>query len=206
MIEDFINIIQIILYSIFVFCSARRAFYSRKSEWELLTFFFCAIFLGELYWGMVVYFYDRNPVSYISELSWYSAYLFLLLTLISLESREMKKSRRLLAALSFVFTGGMCIFFMKWGDYGSNIISAVLMGLIIWHSLNGLIYIRGKEDQNKRPFYIASFVFCVLEYALWTSSCFWMGDTLLNPYFWFEMMMPLSFLFLYKAFKRAVGE
>ena len=46
--------------------------------------------------------------------------------------------------------------------------------------------------------------FAALEYALWTSSCFWVSDTLTNPYFWFDFLLSLVLLLLLPALRKAV--
>jgi len=48
--------------------------------------------------------------------------------------------------------------------------------------------------------------FAITEYIAWTASCFWMGDTLLNPYFWFDTLLSINFLILPLALRKAVGE
>ena len=34
-------------------------------------------------------------------------------------------------------------------------------------------------------------VFCVIEYVMWTVSCFWRGDGLTNPYYWLDGMLTV---------------
>ena len=43
----------------------------------------------------------------------------------------------------------------------------------------------------------------MLEYALWTASCIWSGETLLNPYYWCDFLITLSFPFLLAASGKA---
>lgn len=46
--------------------------------------------------------------------------------------------------------------------------------------------------------------FTALEYALWTASCFWVSDTLTNPYFWFDFLLTLVLLLFLPAVRKAV--
>ena len=46
--------------------------------------------------------------------------------------------------------------------------------------------------------------FIALEYALWTASCFWVSDTLTNPYFWFDFLLTLVLLLFLPAVRKAV--
>jgi hypothetical protein len=45
-----------------------------------------------------------------------------------------------------------------------------------------------------------------MEYCLWTASCFWVSDTLANPYFWFDFGLSGSAVLLLIAAERAVGK
>ena len=47
-------------------------------------------------------------------------------------------------------------------------------------------------------------VFCLIEYGLWFSSCFFDGDTLANPYYWFDILFTASFVLFIPATKKAV--
>ena len=55
-----------------------------------------------------------------------------------------------------------------------------------------------------RRFHGTVLAFAALEYALWTSSCFWVSDTLTNPYFWFDFLLSLVLLLLLPALRKAV--
>lgn len=43
-------------------------------------------------------------------------------------------------------------------------------------------------------------------YCLWTSSLFWQGDSLANPYFWFDFVLTATLLALLPIAERAVGK
>ena len=106
-----------------------------------------------------------------------------------------------------VFTVGMCVFYMRWGDFVGNIIVATLMTGLIWHAVYGLQTVRGQEDKgkNRRMLYIVTLVFCAAEYGIWTSSCFWMGDTIMNIYFWFDFLLSITFMLFLPALRKAVS-
>jgi hypothetical protein len=46
---------------------------------------------------------------------------------------------------------------------------------------------------------------CALEFCLWTASCFWVSDTLTNPYFWFDFLLTAALFALLPATRKAVG-
>lgn len=211
MIETIENAIQLTVTGL---CSASALYYAVRSKertWILLGLFAGVFFLGDLYWQLFLIFYDKTPpVFYISEFSWYTSYLFLLLLLIyiNVENTEDWKFRLRPKYLCIpVFTVGMCIFYMHWGDYVGNIIVATLMTGLIWHAVYGLQTVRGQGDKgkNRRMLYIVTLVFCAAEYGIWTSSCFWMGDTIMNIYFWFDFLLSITFMLFLPALRKAVS-
>ena len=93
------------------------------------------------------------------------------------------------------------------GDYPGNVICAVLMSLLLYHVVHGLFFMRAHPDRAaSRPLYIAALVFCALEYALWTTSCFWSGDAWSTPYFLCDCLMSAYMPFLLASYRKAVAE
>ena len=94
-----------------------------------------------------------------------------------------------------LFTGGMCIFYMQWGDYPGNLITAVLMTLLLWYTVRGLRALKAGAVMaaGAAAIYRLTILFCLVEYCLWTISCFWMGYTIRNPYFWLDLLLALLF-------------
>ena len=89
------------------------------------------------------------------------------------------------------------------GEILSNLIYAVLMGLLLFASLRRLT--DGNGGGRSKALALLILLFCLLEYALWTASCFWTGETLGNPYYWFDFLLTLSFPFFLPAVKKAVA-
>ena len=228
MIETIDNIIQWIATGVCTGIALYRAVRLKSRAWSMLGLSSGVYLLGLTYWLMFLIFYGHIPMySYIPDLCWYSGYLFLLLLLIYIREESSGSDSfpgdpgdSLLSRISKVppvlwcipvFTVGMCVFYMQRGDYISNIIATVLMTGLIWHSLSGLMA-SGDDDRNDgkknnhRALYAVTLLFCISEYALWTTSCFWAGDTLANPYFWFDFLLSLTFLMFIPALGKAAAE
>ena len=206
MAETIVNIIQLVLVGIYTGLTLRRTIQSGKREWVFLLLFYCTFFLGVFYWLLYVVFYGASPqFSYTSDLSWDAGYLFLIM-LLSERDGWFKGYRCRIAWIGPVFAGIMCLFYMQWGDYIGNILTLVLMGLLLWHSLRGLAFFWGKKGKKTcdRCVYIVTIVYCLIEYTLWTLSCFWMGDTMANPYFWVDLLLSVWLFFFYPALNKAV--
>lgn len=208
MIETIENALQLLILLVCTGVSLAWVIRERGGTTLLLFFFYASFALADLYWLLYLVFYNHTPVIfYVSDLSWYASYLFLdMLVLQRADPQEQKFRHAALWAIP-AFCTVMCLFYMQWGDYLSNVICAVLMSLLLYHSIRGMIYMRSHpKAAANRPLYIAVLVFCILEYGVWTTSCFWVGDTWKNPYFLFDCLMTVYMLFLLLSYRKAVTE
>ena len=106
-----------------------------------------------------------------------------------------------------VFTIAMCAYYMTFGSFFSNLIVAMLMTVIMWNAAEGLIRVKKQEEgAEKRWLYTMSFLFCIVEYAMWTSSCIWEGNTILYPYYWFDFLLSICFVLFIPAVRKMVDE
>lgn len=211
MVEAICNAIQLILTGACTVISLLFAFRSKARVWLLLALFSGVFFLGDLYWYLFLVFYQKTPqYSYVSDLSWDAAYLFLFLLLIQVRNVRIMPYRMMMQRKKMwaipAFTACMCIFFMQWGDYINNIATAVLMTGLMLYSSDGIIAkdIGNENDGRFRLLHIIALVFCFSEYIMWIFSCFWMGDTLINPYFWFDILLSGTFILFPVALRKGV--
>ena len=201
MIEIIENAIQLVTTGICTIIAVQRGLIQRRREWIILALASGVFFLGDLYWELFLVLYSKTPeFSYIPYLSWYAAYLFLLLLLIEMRDKEADRSHRKILWIVPVFTAGMCIFYLQWGDWIGNIVTAVLMSFLIWRSLDGLLSLR----KQKIWLYVVMLLFCLAEYGSWTASCFASYDTLAEPYYWFDILLSVMFLLFPPALRKAV--
>ena len=148
-------------------------------------------------------FTGRTPrISVVSDLSWYAAYLFLYLLLRHITPQVSGREERIYPLLGPAFTLAMAAVYSQWGGVLNNIIYALLMGLLIGAAIRRL---PGEGNRACRRFVIVTLVFCLLEYCLWTASCIWEGDTLRNPYYWFDLLLTASFPGFLPATGKAVA-
>ena len=206
MIESIENGIQLLLTGICALAGTGMAIRSHSRTWALFGLFSGSYFLGDLYWFLYLIFYGRTPrFSLVPDLSWYASLLFLSLLLFYAGGGKRPKYRRVLWLVP-AFTAAMGIFFMQWGQYASNVIYAVLMGLVLWRAFDGLISVQEKKEEKKNhALYVMAVFFCAAEYGMWVCSCLFEGETLTNPYFWFDLLMSVSFLLFIPAVRKAVG-
>lgn len=186
-----------------------RAVNRESREWVLLGLFYALFFMGDLYWSLMLTFYGDTPsYFYVSEIGWYSAFLFLDLLLRQLASDDEVEYRPKALWAAPVFTAAMAIFYMQYGDYLINAVVAVLMGFLLWRSIRGLAYIstgRGTAaDALKRPLYLCVLALCVVEYCEWTASCFMSKEDVRLLYFVFDVALTLVLILHIPALGKAV--
>lgn len=199
MIDSIDNGIQIAVLGICVIAAAVQAAKYRSRSWTLLAFFYGSWVLGDIYWTVCLLFYGKTPeISVVSDLSWYASYIFLYMLLRRLSPPEELAGRKIIPWLGPVFTIGMALFFMLRGEIVNNLIYAGLMGLLLYAAIRRL------AERRNRTLPALILIFCLLEYALWTASCFWNDPIQFHPYYCFDLLLTLSFPFFLPAARKAV--
>ena len=195
--------IQITILIICTVFSLYRTAVNKSKTWALLSLFYGSWLLGDIYWLMCLVFFQTTPqISVISDLSWYASYIFLYMLLRQAAPPEKAFAKNAFPWLGFLFAAAFGLFFMQWGEILSNLIYAMLLGLLMYSAIRRLV--ERSKYCGQCFLMIAILIFCLMEYALWTSSCFFKEDTLLNPYYWFDFLLSISFIFFIPAVKKAV--
>ncbi len=207
MTETISNAVQLGLTGLCTVYALCRVFATERRGWTLFALFCGLNFLGNLYWLLWLVFYRESPpFAFIPYLSWYASYLFLALLLLHVKPPEQPRLQTRALWLVPVFVAGMFVFYVRYGDWLSNIVCAALMGLLLWQAVGGLLFLRGKTGPEAKNRFLcwAALLFCLAEYALWTVSCYWSGDSVNDPYFWLDLLLSLCFPIMVPAVKRAV--
>jgi len=183
-------------------------FYQKRIQaYFLLTCFFGSFALGTLYWTLNVLLYNHTPrVFYVSELSWLASFMFLLTLEYTLSTSDERAFRHPAGWIVPVFCVPQLLLYISRGDLLINLLMCGMTMAAAWYSVLGLIYARRQsgKPRDKQHFHIAVLCIVFLEYCLWTASCFWISDTLTNPYFWLDMLMTASLYALLPATRKAV--
>ena len=147
---------------------------------------------------------DAPPMFYVSDIGWISCFLFLLLLQYSFSDKEERSLQSRLPWLALVIIIPLTAYFISIGDALYNLIVGALMAAMLWTAVRGLVWQKKQPNQSRRFFHFAVIGFLVLENCLWLSSYPWVGDTLANPYFWFDFAVTASLLMLFPAVRKAV--
>ena len=205
MIESLENTIQIATLLVCAVIALFRAVKGKNRAWVFLVFFYGSAMLGDIYWVVYLVFFSKNPeTSLVPDLSWLASYIFLYLVMRMLYPKVSEKKKTVLPWIGPVFTAGMAVFFMQYDSIVRNIIYAALEGILLFFAIKILTggYARGK----KRGFPWNIVLFCMMAYGAWTASCFWDADSLSNPYYWFDFLETVCYLFFVVTTEKAVAE
>ena len=209
MIETIDNAIQLMLTAISACIAGYRAIKIRNRAWILCALVSGSYFLGDFYWQLYLMFYGHTPhYSWIPVLGWRASAIFMLLLL--LETRGERKHPAPVKKVLFitpVFTISMSTYYAFFDGILENLVIAIIMTTLIWNCVDCLIDIRRGDCANPRCKWLCLVIllYCAMEYTTWTISCNWLGDTLENPYFWFEIVLALAFLLFLPATGKAVN-
>ena len=188
------------------FCAALREYYrARRQPWFLLACFYGTFALGTLYWTLHLLLRQETPqIFYVADLAWIASFVFLLALALTLPPAEERRFRTGLCWLVPAVCLPQFVLYVTHGDVISNVLMCGLTMLLACCAVRGLVFAGRRGEGRLRRFYWTALAFAALEYALWTSSCFWISDTLSNPYFWFDLLLSLVLLLLRPALERAV--
>jgi len=206
--ENIIDTILTVTVGICMFLSIYKAVVCKSRLWVLYGMFCGAFFLGSMWWVLYLLFFDGdNPISLIPYNDWNVANLFLLLLLeLCLWEKRVARSERILWIIP-LFVTVMCIYYMTMGKYISNIITAVMMGSVMWRACSGLLYMKrnpSEEDARLAGICHAVMFYFFTEYALWTASCLDYDNPLRNLYYVFTIGLALSIIRFIPALGKVV--
>jgi len=201
------NAVQLAVVLLCMAAAVVLAVKRRKQAYVILSCYYGALAMGNLYWLVYDIITSYTPkIFYVSDLCWMGSYLFLLMLVVETSEPEERTFRCPAAWISPVLSTALTIFYCQWGDYVENVIWCGLMGVAGWFSIRGCAWASREKKIARRNFHAAVLFLIGVEYCLWTVSCFWVSDTIANPYFWFDFTLTASTVLLLLATERAVGK
>lgn len=181
---------------------------NRRQPYFLLICFYGCFALGGLYWTLYYLLFSETPqIFYVSETGWIASFIFLYLLQYTLSHQEERTFRCRAAWLAPLVGIPLLIFYCTYGDVLSNVCMCGITMAILWFAIRGIAYRRGQKDaaaRNLWRFHMLTAALVITEYCLWTASCFWVSDTLTNPYFWFDFLLTALLCGLLPVVRKAV--
>ncbi len=203
MIESIDNYIQLVILGLCSGFSLYKAVTKHRRSWVLITLFYMAFFMGSLYWELFYIFRGSTASKfYVAEFSWYVSYMFLFLFLKYQKDPDALVPRCRIKWLIPVIAGGLSIYYITFGQIASNITSAILMSLIGMEAVKGLC----SGSMRMKRVYIVTLIFFFLEYLLWTSSCLFEDGSVLNPYYYIDMLISIVLFVLLLCAQKALRD
>ena len=180
---------------------------SRRQAYFLLLCFYGCFALGALYWTLYLLLFDTTPqVFYVAEFGWVASLIFLRILQATLAGTDERTFRCRRAWLAPAFGVPLLAFYCTFGDILSNLLWCGMMIVVSYHAIRGLAYARTQAGaaRDMRYFHIGVLCYVAAEYALWTSGCFWPGDSISSPYCWFDLLLTPCIFALLPATGKAV--
>ena len=198
LIEKIENAFQLVSLGVLTFLTIYRSVTTHNRIWGLLSMFYATVTLGNLYWILYMVFYQETPYyDFIPDFCLMSSVLFIVVLLLQVRKTEWNWKENRLYRLIPIFTFGMAVFYMRWGEYVSNIAYAIAMTILLYCSLKGLF--AAERESRRGTLYFVAAAYCAVEYCLWTASCFSWEGFIINPYHILDIMLTLVYIAFYPA-------
>lgn len=193
MIELIDNLLQLTVVLLGCIWSWLLYLRGRRPPYFLLCCFYGCFSLALLYWTLYFVLFGETPyLFYVSELIWIAGCVLLYLLQYTLSAPLPRSFRCGTAYLAPVIGAVLLVDYCLIGNVFSGILRCSVMAALAWDSIRALAFHRGNPSPQapaRRAFHRTVLVFVVLENCLWLSSDVWLGDTLINPYFWIDFML-----------------
>ena len=202
------TLFQTIVLTVLISIGILRTITLKQREWLLITIYYFSYFLGDIYYLLIVFFYEDIPqFGHISEFSWLSSYLALVLLMNSVGGEGRYYKSRFLWLVT-LFTGASYIYFIQFGDYVYEFICDSTMTIVLIFAIRNLLYLRRNGIRSEsRWLFRLSMCMVTLEYCEWYSSGIWYeDDTFSNPYYIFEFIIPVFMALFIPVISRVLKE
>ncbi len=194
--EQIENALQLTTLVILTVLSIYRALTTDNETWSLTAMFFGAVTLGNVYWFLYMMLYQETPYyGFISDFSWAAAYLFLILLLVQIRESDFRWNDHKALWLIPLFTSAMALFYMRYGAYLTNAFYALCMTALLGSSVVGIM--TSQKGSARRHLYYACVGYVLIEYSLWTVSCFNWDPSGLDPYVILDTVLTAVYILMF---------
>ncbi len=209
MFEQVVNILSIVLNLAGLMICLFIYFEHTHKPLSYAMIFFLGSFLSNYYWGvyMLVMFDYPNVSSFLAYLGWNVAFVMLVFTLIALRKERGIESLKPVSPIALIpvpLNIAQLILYLQYGGIFNNLWQVFWATCVAVLSLDSIIrYVKDKKQGAKYPYVDAVvFVYIVLEFIEWTSSCFDWPSEALNPYNYASLIACGCFVLFPLAFRK----
>ena len=207
MVETVSNILQIVVLCACIAAAEYHTGASKSRSWLLYGLFVLSFLLGDIWWILDLLFYDNSFYSIVPYINWKASILFLILLMNQQQDEAVRRPYGIGMWIIPVFCGAMCVYYMQFGAYIDNVLTAVLMAVLIWVTVRMLLDKRDKSEyaSRNRALCLVVLLFCASEYIMWTASCLDYGNPLRYLYDVFSFVLTLCIVLFIPAMRKAVS-
>ena len=181
-----------------------------RKVWFYAVVFMLSELLSNYYWGVYVLVMGDSPnvSSLLAYFGWDTSFLVMSVILIALIKEEKVLFFSPLALLPVPLNIYQFMLYMQFGGLFNNVWQVFFTTVIEMLSLNIIIYYFKNRENGARKPYVASVClgFMVVEYTMWTSSCFDWPSFWKNPYTYASYISYVFYLLLPWAITRSYGD
>ena len=194
--ENFISLFFTIIG--LLLCLFKYITYSKRGYLYLITFFILR-FLSDYYWMVYQLIMRDSPDSYryVANVGWNIGYVVLFFTVIYFQTPERRRFLHPLIVLPLLTNIPQMFLYLPYDSLIVNIWEVGITTLIMIFCLKDFIfYVKNKKNGIGFPHLsVLVFAYTVMEYGMWTSSCFDWPSEILSPYFYFNILESLIIIF-----------
>jgi hypothetical protein len=203
--EQIENGFQLTVLLLMTVISIYKSLKTENETWSLMAMFFGAVTLGNIYWFLYMMFYRETPYyGFISDFCWVAAYLFMILMLVQIRDRSFHWNEHKALWLIPLFTFAMALFYMRWGAYLTNTVYALCMTALLGSAVVGIL--TSVKGSARRRLYYACLAYVLVEYSLWTVSCFNWDVAVLDPYVIIDVLLTAVYILIFVMSGKAVRD
>ncbi|MEF9954156.1 MAG: histidine kinase [Clostridium sp.] len=207
MIEIIDNAVQLFVTADCALWAGTLAARRKSQSYFILACFYSTFALGLLFWLSYLVIMTYTPkIFYVSDVSWFASFLFLLLLDISLATPEEQEYKPVAAWLVTAVPAVTTICFLFGGDIFGTLLWCPLLTVCTYHATRGLLYSRKQtgEERRRQWIHLAILFIIFTEFTLWSLSYFFKSATIESPYFWCDFVLSAALFLLMPAMKKAV--
>ncbi len=184
--EQFINIYVIVMTVLGLVISMSRYIMRPHRAWGYIIVYLLGNLMSNYYWGTYVILMNDYPgvSSFMAYLGWSISCIPLILLCLEFRSTQEKKYFNPLCLIPIPLNIAQFMLYLPFGGVLNNVWQGVTCTTIICLGLNSILYFRKyRKNGADRPYVAFTMVlFVILEYTMWTSSCFDWPSSWANPY------------------------
>ncbi len=190
--DDFENMLTLLATVIGLLYCLFKYIKNPRRGYIILIVFYMSNFLSDYYWTIysLVMRYYPEVSEFLAYLGWNIAYLVLLFAVFYMTA---DRARRFFHPVILwpIFTNvSQFMIYIQYGGLFNNLWQVGVTTLTMILCMQGIVYYRkNKKNGAKKPYFsILVLAYLIVEYAMWTSSCFEWSSQFLDPYFYCTLL------------------